>query len=218
MTATIRVLLADDHPLIRAGIRAIVEREHDVAVVGEAADGTAVVAQCEQLDPDVVLLDLNMPGTLPRSMIRQLHERCPRSAIVILSGHADESYVRAAMAEGVVGYVLKDEANETVLEAVRAAASGGLWFSGPILAKMLTEGRMAAGTSGDVMLNERDHTVLDGLAQGWDNARIAGELGLAEQTTRNYLSRLYARLGVASRAAAIIWAKDHGFGAQLSDD
>lgn len=213
MAATIRVLLADDHPLIRTGIRAIIEREHDVAVVGEAADGGTVVALCEQLDPDVVLLDLNMPGTLPRAMIRQLHQHCPRTAVVILSGYDDESYVRAAMAEGVKGYVLKDEANETVLEAVRTVAIGGLWFSDPIVAKLLAEGRAASGTSEENALNERDRTVLDGLAQGWDNAHIAVELGLAEQTTRNYLSRLYARLGVSSRAEAIIWAKDHGFGA-----
>lgn len=116
-----------------------------------------------------------------------------RTAVVILSGHDDASYVRAAAAEGVAGYVLKDEANDTVLEAVRTAAAGALWFSSPILAKLLTEARVETDAFDSVALNARDRIVLDGLAHGWDNARIAAALGLAEQTIRNHLSRLASR-------------------------
>ena len=208
MSAPIRVLLADDHPLIRAGLRATLEAEPDLDVVGEAGDGEETQQRCRDLHADVLVLDLNMPGPRPTATVAFVQEHCPESHVLVLTAHDDDAYVRGLLAAGVDGYVLKDEAPDALVDAVRSVAHGGTWFSRTVV-KALTQ-QERSPTSAVPALTDRERELLGLLAQGWDNVRIASELYLAEQTVRNYLSRLYGKLGVQTRGEAIIWVRDHG--------
>ncbi|HEU5433061.1 MAG TPA: response regulator transcription factor [Thermomicrobiales bacterium] len=201
----IRIVLADDHPLIRAGLRTRLDAERDLVVVGEAADADAARHQCRNLQPDILILDLNMPGPKPVATMAMLREQCPGLQVLVLTAYDDPAYVYGLLAAGVAGYVLKDEAPDALVEAVRGVARGGAWFSRHVLDVLAR-----AGAPVDLGLSERETALLRLLARGWDNARIANELNLAEQTVRNYLSRLYAKLGVQTRAEAIVWAHERG--------
>jgi DNA-binding NarL/FixJ family response regulator len=129
--------------------------------------------------------------------------------VVVLTAYDDDAYVRGLVAAGAVGYVLKDEAPETVVRAIRAVAQGDTWFSHTIVQKLT---RMGEKQTKVPSLSEREREILDLVARGWSNARIGSKLGLATQTVRNYLCGVYPRLGVASRAEAIIWARERGLG------
>ena len=209
MTEMIHVLLADDHPLVRAGIRATLATEPDVVAVGEAANGYEVQRLCRDLQPDVLVLDLNMPGPPPPTLIAYLRKHCPALRVLILTAYDDAAYVQGMVAAGVAGYVLKDEAPETVVHAIRTVMEGGTWFGRPVAAK-LTPPSQDAPAREVAKLTAREHQVLELLARGWDNTRIASECGLQEQSIRNYTSRIYAKLGVRSRAEALVWAREHG--------
>lgn len=209
MTKTIRVVLADDHPLMRAGVATILASERDMVVVGEADNGDATHRLCQELQPDVLLLDLNMPGPSPSATVTNVHMCCPAVKIVVLSAYDDDAYIRRIVAVGVVGYVLKDEAPQSVAQAIRSVAQGGTWFSRPIIEKLVRWGTQEASPSELMLLTERERTLLHLLARGWDNPRIASELALTEQTVRNYTSRLYRKLNLRSRAEAIVWARDN---------
>lgn len=210
MTESIRVLLADDHPLVRAGLRATLSTASDVRLVGEATDGYATQRMCRELQPDVLLLDLNMPGPPATETIEYLRMHCPDARVLVLTIDDDNASVQRMLGAGAVGYVLKDEAIDVVVNAIRAAAQGGMWFSPPIIEKL------ARGQSGPppqrvlATLTERERQILGMIAQGWDNARIASECNLSEQTVRNHASRIYAKLGVCSRGEAIVWARERG--------
>jgi DNA-binding NarL/FixJ family response regulator len=207
MAESIRVLLADDHPLIRDGLRARLEAEADIVVVGEAVNGEEAQRQCRDLQPDVLVLDLNMPGPSPTETMAYVHERCPRVRVLVLTAFDDDAYVRGLIAAGVAGYVLKDEAPDALVDAVRSVAHGGAWFSRVVAARLA---HPPAAPAYGPAFTDRERDLLRLLARGWDNARIAAELGLGEQTVRNYLSRLYGKLGVQTRAEAIVWMRDHG--------
>ena len=206
-SAAIRVLLADDHPLVRAGLRATVATAPDILLIGEATTGDEARQRCRELAPDIILLDLHMPGPPPVATVAYLREHCPATRVLVLTAHDDDAYVHGLLAAGVAGYVLKDEVPETLLLAIRGVARGGTWFSRAIAAKLARA--VAPGASDLPHFTEREEELRRALEQGWDNARIAAALYLSEQTVRNYLSRLYAKLGVRTRADAIIWLRDH---------
>lgn len=207
MSTPIRVLLADDHPLVRAGLRATVATAADINVIGEATTGDQVLGLCQTLQPDIVLLDLQMPGPPPGRTVADLRAHCPAVRVLVLTAHDDDAYVQGLLAAGVAGYVLKDEVPETLLHAIRGVARGGAWFSQAIVAKLTRAIGNPPGDAPDLTGRERD--LLLALEQGWDNARIAAELHLSEQTVRNYLSRLYTKLDVHSRTEALVWLRDH---------
>ena len=203
----IRVLLADDHPLVRAGLRATVALADDIVLIGEATTGEEAQQLCRELTPDILLLDLHMPGPPPSATVAYLRAACPATRVLVLTAHDEDAYVRALLAAGVAGYVLKDEVPETLLHAIRGVAGGGVWFSQGIAAKLAS----ILGNRHDAARNltERERELLHALEQGWDNARIASTLNLSEQTVRNYLSRLYGMLHVRSRVEAMVWLRVH---------
>lgn len=208
MSKLIRVLLADDHPLVRAGIRTTMNAEQDIDLVGEAVNGHEAQHLCRELKPDVLLLDLNMPGPQAIEIIAYVHTHCPTTNVVVLTAYDDDAYIQGLLSAKVDGYVLKDEATESVANAIRTVCNGGTWFSRTIVEKLLLS-RTAPLASDDPTLTEREHQILAMIGRGFDNAKIAAELHLAEQTVRNYVSRLYVALGVNSRSEAIIWAREH---------
>jgi DNA-binding NarL/FixJ family response regulator len=207
MSEPIRVLLADDHPVVRAGLRTTLESEPDIVVVGEATDGDQAQQHCRALQPDVLVLDLNMPGPPAPATVSFVQAHCPNVRVVVLTAYDDDAYVRGLIEAGVGGYVLKDEAPEALVQAVRSVVHGGTWFSQPVVTKFVRASARPPTTGPP--LTERERQLLRLLAQGWDNARIAEESHLGEQTVRNYVSRLYGKLGVRTRAEAIVWARDH---------
>ena len=208
MSESIRVLIADDHPLIRSGLCTALQTEPDIVVAGEASDGDEVQRQCAGLQPDVLVLDLNMDGPPAVATLASVRELCPRTRVLILSAYDDDVYVRGVVLAGAVGYVLKDEAPEALVQAVRTVAQGGTWFSRSLVENLVLHAEH--DQSDAPPLTERESQIIQLIAQGWGNARIAEELCLSEQTIRNYVSRLYGKIGVQTRAEAVVWGRDHG--------
>lgn len=206
MSEPIRVLLADDHPLVRVGIRTALAASDEVTLIGEAADGHTALRMLAEQPCDVFLLDLNMPGPKPLETVTFVREHFTSTKILILSAHDDDAYVRSLVAAGVSGYVLKDEALEAVVRAIATVHGGGTWFSWPVIEKLVRP--TPSEPTEDIALSERDRHILIMIAKGWDNRRIAADLHLAEQTVRNYISRLYDVLRVHSRAEAIVWTRE----------
>jgi DNA-binding NarL/FixJ family response regulator len=208
MSESIRVLIADDHPLIRAGLCTALKNDPDIVIAGEASNGDEAQQQCVRLQPDVLVLDLHMDGPPAVATLSSVREQCPRTQVLILTAYDDDAYVRGLVLGGATGYVLKDEAPEALVQAVRSVARGGTWFSRSLVENLVF--RPERDESDGPPLTERESQIVRLIAQGWDNARIAEELCLSEQTIRNYVSRLYGKIGVQTRAEAVVWGRDHG--------
>jgi DNA-binding NarL/FixJ family response regulator len=200
----IRVVLADDHPLIRDGIRSILHVERDIIVVGEAGHNNEVLQRCLDLSPDVLLLDLAMPGPATLAVISQIRAERPATKVMILTGYDGGNYIRSLVAAGVCGYVLKGEASSVIVRAIRAVAQGDTWLSRPVVEKLIQEKNTQAPLA---VLTQREQEILAMIGRGWSNARIAAELMLSEQTIRNKASQIYTKLGLSSRAEAILWLR-----------
>lgn len=201
----VRILLADDHPLIRTGLHTTLEQEEDLVVTGEASNGTDTLRLCQELSPDILLLDLSMPGPSPATTVRCIMDQCPQVKIIMLTAFDDEVYVRNLVGLGVAGYILKDEAPETLIRAIRAALEGDIWFSRriiDILAKPVAESGCVAISC---HLTDRETEVLQLMAKGLANSQIADALAIAEGTVKNHLVNIYQKLGVHSRAEAVAW-------------
>ena len=212
MAEPIRVLLADDHPLVRSGIRATLAEETDICVVGEATNGEEAVALCESHAPDVVLLDLSMPGPTPLVTIAELAKAHRGVRVLVLTAYDDDAYVHGVVRAGVAGYLLKDEATEALVSAIHAVVKGGTWFSRAVVHKMFTPPSEERGLDDRVLeLTARERELITAIGRGWNNRRIAAEFDLAEQTVRNYVSRIYDKLGLRSRAEVVVWARKNGF-------
>jgi DNA-binding NarL/FixJ family response regulator len=215
MTDLVRVLLADDHPLYRRGLHQLIDSLDGATVVGEVEDGAAAVEQAQQLQPDVIVMDLNMPGVDGVEATRQVVAASPHIGVLVLTMHDDDESVFAAMRAGARGYLLKGAEAAEITRAVFAVAGGEAIF-GPSVARRVLEWfaspRPAAVAAVFPGLTEREHEVLDLIAAGRNNTDIASTLVLSPKTVRNHVSNIFTKLQVADRAEAIVRAREAGLG------
>ena len=210
----IRVLIADDHQLFRDGLRALLLADPRAEVVGEAATGDAAVAMAASLQPDVILMDLQMPALNGIEATRQIVTASPHIRVLVVTMFSDDQSVFAAMRAGARGYLLKGASHGEMLQAIHAVAAGAAIFSPEIAMRMAAffaaMRPSAAPPSLFPELSERERTILEMIAQGRRNAEIAAELVLSEKTVRNHVSNILSKLQVADRAQAIVRAREAG--------
>jgi len=218
MSDPIEVIIADDHPVFRDGLRALLDTDAEISVVGEASTGTAVVALVAEVQPDVVVMDLHMPELDGVVATREILHTSPRVAVLVLTMFDDDDSVFAAMRAGARGYLLKGANQADVVRAVHLVAAGGAMF-GPAVAQRVIEffarPRSAAAPIAFPQLTDREHEILDLLAQGHPNATIATRLRISDKTVRNHVSNIFTKLAVADRAQAIVRAREAGLGGSI---
>jgi DNA-binding NarL/FixJ family response regulator len=202
----IRLLLVDDHALLRAGLVALLDGAEDVTVVGKAADGREAIAAAVDLEPDVVLMDLSMPVLDGVAATRELLAVRPGTAVVALTSFSERTRVRQALEAGAVGYLLKDSEPSVLVEGVRAAARGEAPLD-PRVARALLPGADTDRPGGRLSAREREVLALVG--QGMANKQIARALGIAERTVKVHLTSVFRSIGVSDRTSAAIWAREN---------
>jgi DNA-binding NarL/FixJ family response regulator len=205
MTDDITVLLADDHHLVRSALAGLVDAAPGMRVVGQAADGAEAVALVADLAPDVVLMDLSMPGVDGVEATRRVRASRPRTRVVVLTSFSDRDRVAAALAAGAVGYQLKDCDPADLVAAVRSAARGHAPLDPRVAGALLPSAEPGPGER----LSARERDVLRLLAQGMANKQIARELGIAERTVKVHVGHVFRQLGVGDRTSAALWAREH---------
>jgi DNA-binding NarL/FixJ family response regulator len=209
----LRILIADDHPLFRHGIREFLNLISELEVVGEATSGEEAIVQAEALHPDVILMDVNMPGVNGIEATRQILRDSPHIRVLVVTMFEDDSTVFAAMRAGARGYILKDAEKENILRAIQAVANGEAIFSPTIATRLMDFFTTQASTLPKEIfpsLTEREREILQLIARGRSNAEIARELSLSPKTVYNYVSNILSKLQVADRAQAIIRAREAG--------
>ena len=206
----IRVLLVDDHSLFRSGIRSLLQRYPEFLVVGEAADGVEGIKRAQQLKPDVVLLDLNMPGISGVETLQLMQQDCPDTAIIMLTVSEESSDLALAMRSGARGYLIKNIETDYLLRALRRAAAGETVVAEALTGKLVAElqgGRQAAPPPSDIdKLTPREKDILDCLARGESNKLIARKLELAESTVKIHVQNVLKKLKLSSRVQAAVYA------------
>ncbi len=214
MKSPIRVLVADDHAIVRKGIRSLLATERDIEVVGEACDGTEVVTQARDLQPDVILMDLVMPKQDGIEATRQITGQQSNVRILVLTSFATDDKVFPAIKAGALGYLLKDSDPEQLVEAIRQVHHGEPSLDPTIARKVLSElSQPAAQPAAPVHLTEREFTVLRLVAQGKSNKGIAERLTISEMTVRTHVSNILNKLHLASRTQAALYALREGIAA-----
>jgi len=214
MFEKIAVLIADDHAIVRDGLRLILETEDDLEVVAEAADGAEAVRLALELRPDVVLMDLRMPGMDGLAAIQRLKETAPELAVVILTTYNEDDLMLRGLKAGARGYLLKDTARAVLFDTIRAAAQGRTLLSPEVLARVLAAQREPVAESQEpenaATLTDRELEVLRAAARGDRSKEIARDLGITERTVKAHLTSIYNKLGVDSRASAVAVAAQRG--------
>jgi two-component system response regulator NreC len=206
----IRILLADDHTVLRAGLRALLAAEADLEVVGEASEGGEAIRLTATLRPDVVVMDIGMPGIGGIDATARIKRDLPAVKVLILSMHDDRGYLRQVLRAGASGYVLKRAADTDLLAAIRAAARGDV-FLDPALAKSLVEEVIApAPAQGEPALSDREREVLRLIAHGHTNQQVADRLCISVKSVETYKARLMEKLGLKGRAELVRYALQHG--------
>ena len=214
----ITVAIVDDHPIVRAGMRSVLELADDIIVVADGGSGNEALQLVEEHAPDVLVLDINLPDQSGIDVTRQLRSQDLSTAILILTAHDDSQAIFELLENGAIGYVLKDEALETLASAVRAAASGKSWLS-PTVASQVVQRAVTQRTnrgpnipvsSTDEELTPREQQILSLLGEGLDNTAIAERLIVTKRTVQNHISNIYGKLRVTSRTEAMLYAIRHG--------
>jgi DNA-binding NarL/FixJ family response regulator len=209
----IRVLLADDHAVVREGLRVLINAQPGLEVVGEAGDGAEAVALADRLDPDVVVVDVSMPGMGGAQATTRLRAARPDRKVVALTVHEDKSYLRLMLEAGAAGYVLKRAAAVELVQAIRAVAAGGTYLDPGMAGTVVgTYVRPAAGRDAPaVELSEREGEVVRLIALGYSNKEIASRLGLSVKTIETYKTRSMEKLGMRSRVDIVQYAARRGW-------
>ncbi len=210
----IRILLADDHMVVRVGVRALLEAEPDMSVIGEAADGLTAVAEAIRLQPDVVVMDISMPHLDGLEATRRIRSACPSVQVLILTVHAQQRYLFPVLKAGGAGYVLKSTVDTELIDAVRTVARGGA-FLYPSATRLLLEdylGQLHDTTHQDLYdtLSERERAVLKAIALGHTAKEVAEQLALSPKTVETYRTRIMEKLGLQSRADLVKYALARG--------
>jgi DNA-binding NarL/FixJ family response regulator len=210
----LQIFLADDHVVVREGLKALINAQPDMLVIGEAGDGQTAWQQASECQPDVVIMDITMPGLNGVQATAQLKRACPQIKVLALSVHDDTSYLRQLLAAGAAGYILKHAAADDLIQAIRTVATGGVYLD-PALAGHVVAGyvRVPAPASEllGTALSERETEVVQRIAQGYSNKEIAAQLGLSVKTVETYRARAMEKLGFESRAALVRYALEHGW-------
>jgi DNA-binding NarL/FixJ family response regulator len=207
-----KVLLADDHTVVRAGLKAMIDAQPDMVVVGEAIDGIETLALVEEASPNLLVLDLSMPLLNGLEVAQRLRVRDSEPRILILSVHEDATYLCRALEAGAAGYVLKRAAAESLIGAIREVSGGGIYID-PALGPAVAQSVVGAGkpTSVAANLSEREDAVLRLIAQGYSNKEIAARLDLSVKTVETYKARAMEKLGLTGRVDIVRYATAHGW-------
>jgi DNA-binding NarL/FixJ family response regulator len=213
MTESIRLLIADDHPVVRAGLRGILDSQPDFEVVGEAADGAELLAVVARCAPDVVLTDLSMPRLPGTAAIDELTRRRPGLGILVLTMHEDDASLFGALRAGARGYLLKGADHEEIVRAVLAVAGGDAVYGGAV-ARRVVDALTGSAPRRPALpeLTAREREVLELLAAGLPTGQVARRLALSDKTVRNHVSAVLTKLQVPDRAAAVARAREAGLG------
>lgn len=211
----LRVVVADDHPVFLDGLRALLDTDPGIDVVGTATTGTEAITRVEELQPDVAVMDLHMPELDGIASTRIITHTSPHVAVLVLTMFDDDDSLFAAMRAGASGYLLKGTDQGDILRSIHLVGSGGAMF-GPAIAERVIEyfsrPRPGAHLMAFPQLTQREHEVLDLVAQGVANPAIATRLGISDKTVRNHLSNIFTKLAVADRSQAIVTAREAGLG------
>jgi len=210
----IRILIADDHAVLRTGLRMLIGSQRDLEVVGEASDGDEAVRKASALRPDIALVDISMPGSSGIKAIERIREAAPATRVLVLTMHDMPAYLRAALAAGASGYVVKRAADSALLAAIRDVHRGRTALDPALAASVVQSGLRRRGATGGTPatppLSQREREVLELVAQGYTNQQIADHLGLSVKTVETYRARLVEKLGLQSRAELVRYALDSG--------
>lgn len=201
---TIRVLIADDHAMVRSGLLALLNGEHGIEVAGAAGDGEEAVRLALQERPDVILMDFFMPKMDGVQAMREIRDKWPDACVVMLTSSSDYERILQAIDGGAAGYILKDSSSEELIRSVRAAASGQAPLD-PKVARALLDARRFQPAA--TVLTAREEEILDCLVRGMANKEISARLGIREKTVKSHLTNLFQRIGVADRTQAALWAQ-----------
>jgi DNA-binding NarL/FixJ family response regulator len=214
MNRKLRVYLADDHAVVREGLRALIERQPDMEVIGEAGDGRTALEQATDLHPDVVVMDVSMPEMTGTEATERLRAAAPEIKVLALTVHEDKGYLRQLLRAGASGYILKRAAATELVHALRAVASGGLYLD-PTLAQQVIGGLLhrplGRGAPPSDELSERELEVLRLIAEGHSNKEIAARLDISVKTVETYKARSMEKLGLENRAAIVAYAVQRGW-------
>ena len=206
MARRLRILLADDHAIVRQGLRLLIDSQPEMTVIGEAADGDAVVAQAQVLQPDVVLMDISMPGTSGLAATRTLKQRQPGVVVLVLTRHEEDTYLQELLRAGASGYVLKQSPPPQLLQAIRAVASGGIYLD-PAITARVADGLLDGGQHGRrapaAAISDRESEVLRLVAVGHSNKEIADRLTISIKTVEVHKANAMRKLGLSGRVDLI---------------
>ena len=216
--ALIRVLIADDHPIVREGLRRLLSLEEDIDIVGEVGDGEAVIASVEQCEPDVVLLDLRMPGMDGLTALQRLRKMNRKTKVLVLTASEDKNEFVEAMKLGCSGIVLKQTAAELVVKSIRKVHSGEIWLDSHTTAAVMRQfaSPHEPGAPGGVRsrdrspLSQREREIVGLVAQGYKNKEMAEKMFISEQTVKNHLHNIFDKLGVSDRLELALYAIHKG--------
>jgi NarL family two-component system response regulator YdfI len=216
MKTMIRVMAVDDHPLVREGLRFMLATSDDLVLVGDAADGGTALQRISEIQPDVILLDIRMPGMDGLEALEQIRKTWPQIAVLILTTYDEDELMMRGLQAGASGYLLKESPLETLFNAIRTAARGEMVVQPEMMARILSYTASTISTSlsesvpSYIQLTQREQEVLAGVARGERSKEIAAHLGITERTVRAYLTNIYTKLNVDSRASAVAVAMERG--------